>query len=169
MFRRIPPPPQKKKHLYDPVYPPPPTLPPLPPSRNKQSLGHAYLPAAILVLAGSLARPSSPSSMPQPETTEGGEGSTSPVYHYQPETKVAFYKKVGGNASGLAFSVPLDCTAVLSSCTAVVWCGVSGLVVWKAHKVSQVVVVVVATCSLLSNDHPANTKARMPSSDADLR
>lgn len=49
------------------------------------------------MLAGSLARPT---SVPQPPAAEGGEGGeyASPVY--EPETRVAFYKKVGGNLDG---------------------------------------------------------------------
>lgn len=74
--------------------------PPPPPSFTEQGLGHAYLPAAILVLAGSLARPA---SAPQPVATEGAEVLAAPVY--QPETRVAFYKKVGRRTLDILFAV----------------------------------------------------------------
>lgn len=54
--------------------------------KPKQGLGNAYLPAAILVLAGSLARP----SLPSPRVEATLSSTTTKIA----ETKAAFFKKV---------------------------------------------------------------------------
>eukprot|EP00903_Cladosiphon_okamuranus_P013388 g12476.t1 len=73
-----------------------------------KGLGHAYLPAAILVLAGSLARPA---ATPQPVATGEGEVLAAPVY--QPETKVAFYKKVVAIMASRFLVMPLVAAGLL--------------------------------------------------------
>ncbi|CAN0424889.1 unnamed protein product [Ectocarpus fasciculatus] len=83
-----------------------------------KGLGNAYLPAAILVLAGSLARPASkphPVAPAAAAAAAAGEASTPPAVTYQPETKAAFYKKIAAIMVSRFMVMPLVAAMLLLS------------------------------------------------------
>ncbi|CAN0175868.1 unnamed protein product, partial [Hapterophycus canaliculatus] len=83
-----------------------------------QGLGNAYLPAAILVLAGSLARPAAvPPAAAATAAAAGGElvGASSSTPAYPAETKKAFYKKIAAIMASRFLVMPLVAAMLLLS------------------------------------------------------